>query len=341
MSTSQLGLVAQLAQDAAREQDGTFGVQAQSEPEVALVQRPFDIYEYVTWVGDELAVYDADTLDRLTRDRMSASTSKAIQDCPAKWASERSMPRRYDPWGSAEQGTAVHAVLERLYSLPAEQRTKENRERLLDAESRTTIADDAHRKPERVAQIRKAWRSEVRFKMSGMAKIENAADVQVFATELQIDDVNVNGVPFIGYIDRVDGTEGALKPVDHKTGKMPVLKHGDPHGDQLRLYAEALAVKYGTSPSEASVFYTKFGKERAVDLSPEAVADTLDRFKQSWEDLQDFNDKGLYPAKPSKMCAYCPVKHACPAGNREGFANPVPEISDAGDMNRDDGFRPD
>lgn len=329
---------AETSREEAREADGKFGAQIRCEPDSneSMAERPFDIYEHVTWHDDELAVYDMDSLEGLTRRRLSASTSKAIQDCPAKWASERVSPKHEDPWRAAEQGTAVHHVLEKLYNLPANERTNAKAQQYLDELAVQTFPDHTHKHIERVERIRMVWKDRVRHKMAGLKRIEKSSEANVFATELKINDVDLNGVPFVGFIDRVDEIDGGgLKTIDLKTAKkMPVLKHGDFHGDQVRLYSEALKAKYGRQPAAGSLFYTQVGKERAVDLSAEAVADTLSRFKQSWEDLQEFNDTGLYPAKPSPSCIWCPVKDTCPSGNREGFANPAPP------EDVDDGYHP-
>ncbi len=183
--------------------------------------QPVSAGEFLAWDGDRLVVTDPDQLKKVNRPRLSASTAKAIESCPARYVSDKTFPGVDNPFHATDLGTAAHAVLERLYTLPAT-----GRSRLAAARATLALAEEvdfaAHFGDPSSAAVAKAqWIATVTEYYSGIWEIEDPTTVMVRRNEWLVNQVEVAGVPFIGFIDRTDvvvdgdGVMGSV-PVDYK-----------------------------------------------------------------------------------------------------------------------------
>ena len=275
----------------------------------------------MAWDKTDLVV-SASGAARIRRKRLSASTAKSMAGCVARYAAEKLLPREEDPFGAAPLGTAAHAVLERLYQLPPSKRSHAQARLELQEYAKIRVFPDPTDRgwPGVPAGRVDEWKSRVFHHLEGIFLIEDPMTVSVRGTEISLDSVSVAGVPFVGFIDRVDYLpDGGSGPVDYKSGKVKTPgRNGDTHGDQLRLYAEALNQLDGVRPRRASVYYTQFGESRTVSLSATAMADTVERFAQAWVDLNDYVDTQVFPTRPGPLCGWCPLVNSCPAAEEAG-----------------------
>ncbi len=183
--------------------------------------QPVSVGEFLAWDSDRLVVTDPEQLRKVNRPRLSASTAKAIESCPARYVSDKTFPGVDNPFAATDLGTAAHAVLERLYTLPAT-----GRSRLAAARATLELAEEvdfaAHFGDPSSAAVAKAqWIATVTEYYSGIWEIEDPTTVMVRRNEWPVNQVEVAGVPFIGFIDRTDvvvdedGVMGSV-PVDYK-----------------------------------------------------------------------------------------------------------------------------
>lgn len=285
--------------------------------------------DQVAWDGHDLVVTSPQTLKELRRPALSASTSKSFQSCTARWVGERLLrDEEENPFDPAPLGTAAHAVLEELYKLPPHERTKAQAYEILKGMARKQWAAPAGEDPEAKAQRiadRTRWLDAVQHKYLGIWAVEDPAAVVVHGLEAKIENIEINGVPVIGYIDRQTKQQKprGIKVEDYKSGKYKEAhpRFGDDHGDQLRIYAEAVRVMTGAMPVAASVIYTddQVGRARPVSLSKSNMKKTLDAFAKSWEKHNECMDSGTFPTKTGVLCGWCPLLNSCPAGQAEGY----------------------
>lgn len=282
----------------------------------------------VAWDGDDLRVTDPEVLKKLRRPALSASTAKSFQSCTARWVGERLLrDEEEDPFAPAPLGTSAHAVLEALYGLPAHERTRDRAYEILKDMARVQWAapeggEEPDARAERIAD-RTRWLSAVREKYEGIWDIENPEDVIVVGLETKIENLEINGVPAVGFIDRQSRQQKPRGVIveDYKSGKFKEAhpRFGDDHGDQIRVYAEAIRVKTGVMPVGGKVLYTAVGRARPVSLSKSNMKKALDAFAKSWDKHNECMDSGSFPVKTGALCSWCPLLDACPAGQREGF----------------------
>ena len=105
------------------------------------------------WKGKRLVALDRDVVDKLQRKQYSASSSKSIAGCSARWAVEK-QAQIMGPFNDAVLGTAVHTINEHLFTLPPAERTLEEADRFLDE-----LADDRWPQPAGVPDVGRQGRS--------------------------------------------------------------------------------------------------------------------------------------------------------------------------------------
>ena len=286
----------------------------------------------VAWSGSDLIAVDPDVVDsRIRRKALSASTSKAMKSCLARFVGEKLLPREDDPFSDSELGTSTHAVGEDLYNLPAAERTlltfdrlrAEHAEKKWSAEEFAKSGiDDATAWDQR----KERWLNEINRLGRGIFDIENPADQVVHETEMSFDGVLIAGVPAMGFIDRVDVVKvrnrDRFKAIDLKTGKMKspfdLRRYGDDHGDQIRLYSDAIREVTGESAAIGEIHYTQFGTAREISLSEMNMEKTRKDFRTAWDVHNRSVEAGVFPTKAGPLCSWCPLVNACPAAAAAG-----------------------
>ena len=279
--------------------------------------------EGLSWGGrrDSKLVLDAAALKKVRRSSLSPSTADSMSGCSASWVISRLLPRRADPFGAAELGTAAHRVFETVFSLSPELRTTKQALRtvshLQDDEDDNVIA------PENPDDLDR-WHSAVTQLVTGLWSVENPRELEVVGLEVEVKNVKVAGVPFFGYIDRLVKRDGVLTIGDYKTGKVPNARYGDKHGDQIRAYVLALD-NHPTldTPSAGELLYTQHKQVVRVDLSSTAMAETSEKFARAWTTLTKQTDSGEFSTKPGALCGWCPAVSVCPAAQAKGLVERV------------------
>lgn len=283
------------------------------------------MHETTHWTDEALVVDDPRALEKVDRKALSASTMKSVQSCPARFVADRLRPRDEDPFSAASVGTAAHTVFERLFALPGDERTTHKAIELIVALSVETWRED-----EQVERLR--WGAEVMSKVLPLFKIEDPSATDVVALEERFDGIEIGGVPFIGFIDRITrGEDDGIEIEDFKSGKAvtaaEALRFGDDHGDQIRLYAAAYEARYGVRPKVGRLLYTGAGRSRKVSVTGPAIKRTVATFTQTWDELKGYVEAGKFPAKTSALCGWCPLVNTCPAARLAGKEARVPQPS--------------
>lgn len=290
--------------------------------------------------GSGMTITDPTQAKRLRRAELSASTSFQLDpgSCAVSMVASRLLPRDDDAFEQNQLGTAAHGILEHVLSLPGAERTREaataTAERLTqDAVFAATLFDK-----DLVAQIvafdeptRQRWLAESLRRAHGLWDIENPSNVAVHANEMAFGkrfnrSVNIGKVPFVGFIDRVDrildpaGNTVGYRVVDYKAGKYKdgSGRFGDDYGDQIRIYTIAVAADGGITPDSGSLYFITYGKERGIDVSPEAVEITVKRFERAWARMHKLADDNFYPAKAGPLCGWCELVNVCPTAKAAG-----------------------
>ena len=297
-------------------------------------QQTRDFVSSFAWDKNRLVVTNLEVLARLRKPHLSPSTALAMspRNCQARWAAERVAPSVDNPFAPNEVGTFVHSVLEELWNLEPKVRTPKVADQILEelSEDKWSNATFTAQLIDRIEAgeldlkadpvwLRNHWDALAKEAFGGYFDLENPHDVDVHSTELRLSDIEVAGVPFKGFADRIARVKGGLSVDDAKTSKkLPNLRFGDDHGDQIRLYISAVEALLGERPIAGSLLYTRVGKLRQADVSQGACDDTLRRFESSWQTFNKTLDDNSFATSASGLCGYCPLVNLCPVAQREG-----------------------
>lgn len=246
--------------------------------------------------------------------RLSPSGASTFRQCPRRWRM-RYLDRLPDPPGEpALVGSFVHRILEELMARPPADRSLDRARRIarelwpeVEADPHYTdlgLDDDRQR-----AFRWRAWRS-----VEGYFTVEDPTTVDVAEREQRLE-TTIDGVPFIGVVDRTERAAGGLTVTDYKTGRKPSARFADERLAQVLLYAAALET-VGERPAVARLLYLGAG-DLTVAADDERVGGATADFAETWAAIGDARDSGDFPARPGPLCGWCPYQDDCPEGRLE------------------------
>ena len=283
------------------------------------------------------------------RPALSPSRANDFKQCPLLYRF-RAIDRLPEvPTAAQVRGTLVHAVLERLFLLPAERAHAGGRagaplsdvgavvcrrprapgravRRLIGVR---TVRDP--RMPRRAAPDAgraagvQAWLASAGRLLDAYFALEDPRLLEPEARELLVEVELESGLLLRGYVDRVDrtGTDGAtIRVVDYKTGSAPRPIAEARALFQMKFYALALLMLRGVMPTELRLLYLT-GPE-VLHYTPDEAQ--LRRFARTleaiWAAIRTAGSTGDFRPNPGPSCGWCGYKPLCPAW--DGVPPPYP-----------------
>lgn len=269
------------------------------------------------------------------RPALSPSRAADFRRCPLLYRF-RAVDRLAEPPTRAQvRGTLVHAVLEKLFALPAAERAPDTARALLGPawDEITTAWPDVvgalFSGPDDPALA--VWLDSATALLDTYFTLEDPRLVEPVAVEELVEVDLTAGLPLRGYLDRLDITPDGLRVVDYKTGASP-HEYGELGAMfQLKFYALAVLLLRGVVPAELRLLYLADGE--TLSYSPDA--EELHRFARLlqavWAAVQAAAPTGDFRPNPGPACRSCDHKARCPAW--DGVPPPYPgwPRDDAGD----------
>jgi putative RecB family exonuclease len=274
--------------------------------------------------------------DRPPRPSLSPSRAADFKTCPLlyRFRSIDRLPERPSP--DQLRGTLVHAVLERLFDLPAEQRTPQQAADLIEPQWARMLAEHEELVDlfaAGVTEAARAWEpDEAGFLASaqdllgGYFAVEDPRRLEPAEREcLVTTEVDEGRLVLRGYIDRLDvSPAGELRVVDYKTGGAPREAFEARALFQLKFYALVLWRTRGVVPKVLRLLYLKDAE--ICDYTPDT--EELDRFERTlvalWAAIERAVAERDFRPKPSRLCGWCAHQAVCPAFG--GTPPPFPEL---------------
>ncbi|RJL36008.1 RecB family exonuclease [Bailinhaonella thermotolerans] len=223
------------------------------------------------------------------------------------------------------RGTVVHAVLERLFDLPAEARTiaaardmlEPQWQRLLDEEPEyaALFADDAERD---------SWLEEATTMLERYFTLEDPRRLEPAERELYVEALLDDGLMLRGYIDRLDvAPTGEVRVVDYKTGTAPRAEFEAKALFQMKFYALVLWRLHGKVPRLLQLMYLGNGEILRYAPDEDDLRATERKVRALWQAIQRAAETGEWRARPSRLCAWCEHQAFCPEYG--GTPPPLPD----------------
>lgn len=230
------------------------------------------------------------------------------------------------PSPAAVRGTMVHSVLERLYDLPAPDRTVAAAQDLLEPQwHRLQQQDPSYAEMFTGDEDRAEWLAQARVMLERYFTLEDPTCLEPAERELYVEAVLAGGLMLRGYIDRLDvAPTGEIRVVDYKTGSAPGPAFEARALFQMKFYALVLWRLRGSVPRLLQLMYLGGGGEILRYTPDEADLLATERKVQAlWQAIERALETGEWRARPSKLCGWCNYKHLCPEFG--GTPPPVPD----------------
>ena len=271
---------------------------------------------------------------------LSPSRAADFKTCPLLFRFRTIDRLPEQPSADQARGTLVHAVLERLFDLPAAERTPEaagaliapSWAALLEAEPELSeifaapgLTDPAARLAEADATGRAAlleappadrlaaFLAGARALLDGYFAVEDPRRLEPAEREALISTLVDEELLIRGYIDRLDvNPAGELRVVDYKTGGAPREAFEGRALFQLKFYALVLWRTRGVVPRVLRLVYLRDAE--VCDYSPDA--EELERFERTLVALSQAIERAKrdqdFRPKPSRLCGWCRHQSVCP-----------------------------
>jgi putative RecB family exonuclease len=241
------------------------------------------------------------------------------------------IPERPSP--AAVRGAVVHAVLERLYDLPAADRTlgrarelvEPEWRRLMDAEP--ALAELCTDDGEDAEAAARSWQAEIRDLVERYFALEDPRRLEPAEREFYVETRLDGGLLLRGYVDRLDvaPATGELRIVDYKTGNAPHPGFEARAMFQMRFYALVLWRLHGRVPRMLQLLYLGSGEILRYEPDEADLQATERKLLALWAAIRRAMETGDWRASPSRLCEWCDHHARCPAFG--GTPPPLPADS--------------
>jgi putative RecB family exonuclease len=256
---------------------------------------------------------------------LSPSRAADFKTCPLLYRFRTIDRIPEPPTPDQARGTLVHAVLERLFDLPAGQRTPAQAAGMVEPQWER-LRDE---QPLLAAMFGPAGTPADFFEstvdlLGGYFTMEDPRRLQPAERESLVEAVVDDHLLIRGYIDRLDVSPGGdIRVVDYKTGGAPREAFEGRALFQLKFYALVLWRTRGVVPRTLRLLYLKDAE--ACDYAPDA--EELERFERTlvalWRAIDRATQERDFRPKPSRLCDWCAHHSLCPAYG--GTPPPFPE----------------
>lgn len=273
---------------------------------------------------------DPDTVREVSL-ALSPSRAGDFTRCPLlfRFRALDRLPER--PSSAAVRGTLVHAILERLFDLPASERTlaaardlvRPTWDDLLKAAPELLCAVDPDvafpvgaegGQADGSAGVVEQWLQAAVPLLVTYFELEQPARLQPSARELAISVELDDGTPLRGVIDRLEtSTAGWLRVVDYKTGRSPGVGFERQALFQMQFYALMLWRLRGVVPKRLQLLYLGDGQTLSCEPSPVELERCEHKLRALWTAILGLVDSGEWEARPSRLCDWCDHQVRCPA----------------------------
>ena len=256
---------------------------------------------------------------------LSPSRAADFMTCPLLYRF-RVIDRLPEPPSPATaRGTLVHAVLERLFDLPAAGRTPEAARALVDPEwdrlaaaepeLAELFADDAERAD---------WLASATTILDSYFTLEDPRRLEPAERESYVETTLDSGLRLRGYIDRLDVAPGGeIRIVDYKTGRAPREAYEASALFQMKFYALVIWRLRGQVPRLLQLMYLAEGE--VLRYAPDAsdLLATERKVAALWQAIERARASGDWRPRPSRLCGWCAHQAICPAFG--GTPPPLPD----------------
>jgi putative RecB family exonuclease len=231
------------------------------------------------------------------------------------------------PTTATARGTLVHAALERLFDLPAADRTRERARTLVIPEWERLAAaapDLAALFPDETELA--SWLTSATAILDAYFTLEDPRRLEPAERECYVETTLEGGLRLRGYIDRLDvAPSGDIRIVDYKTGRAPREAYEGSALFQMKFYALVIWRLRGQIPKLLQLMYLAEGEVLRYSPDESDLLATERKVSALWKAIERARDTADWRPRPSKLCDWCNHKALCPEFG--GTPPPLPDLA--------------
>ncbi len=247
---------------------------------------------------------------------LSPSRAADFKQCPLLFRFRTIDKLVGPPSPAAARGTLVHAVLEHLFELPAQERTIDAALALLEPRWAALVEEEpalAAMLADHKTLTQESWFTQAAALVEQWFTLEDPTRLEPEARELFVE-TEVDGLTLRGYVDRLDvAPDGSMRVVDYKTGRSPGEAFEAKALFQMKFYALVLWRQRGIIPTQLQLVY--LGNGEIVRFHPdERDLLALERNVQAlWQAVVRAAESGDWRPRTSRLCDWCDFTAYCPS----------------------------
>jgi putative RecB family exonuclease len=244
---------------------------------------------------------------------LSPSKVSSFTDCALafRFSSIDRLPE--PPSIPATKGTLVHAALERLFVLPAPERTISAALTALDqsVDAIRTDPDFVDLQLDEAAEatfIDQAERLVRRY-----FELEDPTTITPIGIELKLE-AAIGNLRLRGIIDRLElDADGALVVTDYKTGRVPRQNFEQGKLGGVHFYAFLCERLFGQRPAKVQLLYLDEPVAIVTTPTEQSIRGLERKVTAIWSAVERACGAEDFRPKPSKLCDWCAFQAYCPA----------------------------
>jgi len=209
------------------------------------------------------------------------------------------------------RGTTAHLALQRLFDLPAHDRTAERLYDLFRSAWQELKPEEFPELFETEAEERQ-WGIESLEILANYLKVEDPTSFDPLARELDMTQ-EIGHMTIRGILDRMEETGDELVITDYKTGKAPPERYALPAFFALKIYALLIRIREGRTPDALRLIYLNGPTVYELPVNDQQL-DAIERqLTALWTAIERAIEQERFPTRTGPLCDYCSYRDICPA----------------------------
>lgn len=213
------------------------------------------------------------------------------------------------------RGTTAHLALQRLFDVPAEDRTPDRLYDLFREAWQELKVDEYPDLFESVGDER-AWGLESLQILGNYFAVEDPASFEPLDRELDLTE-SLGKMTIRGILDRMEDRPDGLVITDYKTGKAPPERYALAAFFALKIYGLLVRQRTGRTPAALRLLYLNGPTAYEIPVG-DAQLDAMERqLSALWAAIDKAIAADHFPARPGRLCDWCSYRDICPAWSEE------------------------
>lgn len=216
------------------------------------------------------------------------------------------------PTQATSRGTLVHAALEHLFTLPADERFPERAAECIDVAFASYRDDPEWTGLDLDEDAEARMLAESLHLVENYFRLEDPRTVTPMGIELKLE-VEIGGLRLRGIIDRLDLVDGELIVTDYKTGRSPSDIGARSRMQGVHVYALMCERFFGRRPIRVQLLHLAEPVAVIAQPTDQSTAALERRLQAVWSAVEGACESEDFRPRPSALCDWCAYQQWCPA----------------------------